>query len=176
MTQTREQFIPINGYEGLYEVSNLGTIKSLPKEWIIIGNNICKKKCLTLKQGIGNDGYKIVVLSKNRKRKTLAVHRIVWDHFGDRPRNGKKLQVDHKDENKINNNINNLQLLSCRENISKYHRHKKYSSEYIGVHWCSRDRIWIASISINCKRLNLGRFTNEINAHIAYQKALGELL
>ena len=109
-----EQFKPIKDYEGFYEVSNFGDIKSLKRKG-------CSKDRM-LKSFINGDGYKFIDLKKNGERKTEAIHRLVWDAFGDKPRNGHKLQVDHFDGNKLNNNIDNLQLLTNRENCSKGHQ------------------------------------------------------
>ena len=87
---------PIKGYEGLYEVSNFGRIKSLKfgKERILKGS---KDKY----------GYLQVVLSKNNKSKTFKVHRLVSEAFIPNPDN--LPQVNHKDENPSNNNVNNLE-------------------------------------------------------------------
>ena len=175
--QLIEQWKPIKDYEGLYEISNFGRVKSLAKEWVCGNHNSVRQKGITiLKHGTdGKRGYLKVVLAKNKTTMPCSIHILVWDHFGDRPRNGRKLQVDHKDSNNINNNIANLQLLTNRENTSKYHKTQKETSEYIGVHWNRGRNKWIAKIVIDEKSVHLGYFINEFNAHLAYQKALNKI-
>jgi len=87
----------IKGYEGLYQVSNLGRVKS-------------KRKILKAING----EYLKVGLSKNGIQKTLYVHRLVAETFlGEN-----KLQVNHKDEDKHNNNIENLEFVTHKENMN----------------------------------------------------------
>ena len=96
------------GYEGLYLVSNQGNIKSLPR------NGTCKQP-KNLKMHLGNRGYYVVTLSKNNIRKKFLVHRIVASAFIDNPKN--LPQINHKDGNKINNNIENLEWITPYDNI-----------------------------------------------------------
>ena len=87
----------IKGYEGLYEVSNLGRVKS-------------KRKILKPING----EYLKVGLSKNGIQKTLYVHRLVAETFLGKS----NLQVNHKDEDKHNNNIENLEFVTHKENMN----------------------------------------------------------
>jgi len=164
MEQLTEQIKPIKGYEGIYSISNYGYVISLKRYG-------CKKDRI-LKAGIDTNGYPYVMLCKNGKLKIFKLHILVWDYFGDRPRNGHILQVDHKDEDKLNPQIDNLQLLSQRENSSKSNLIRKNTSKYTGVNWHKQGKKWTAFIRINSKSKYLGSFTNEYNAHLAYQKAL----
>ena len=94
-----------------------------------------------------------------------------------KPRNGMILQIDHVIPDKTNNRIDNLQLLSQRENTSKgYIQNGKKTSQFTGISWHKQNKKWIAHIQINKKLKHLGYFTDEYNAHLVYQKALGELL
>jgi len=94
----------VNGFEGLYQISNFGKVKSLPRKW--------QPKEIILKPGKDKNGYFKVILHKNKIRYNKQVHILVFDNFGKSKRNGHKLQVDHFDENKQNNYIENLQLLT----------------------------------------------------------------
>ena len=85
---------------------------------------------------------------------------------------GHKIVVDHIDNNKLNNKLYNLQLITHRENISK---DKKGSSKYTGVCWHKIKNKWQSSIAINGKIKYLGIFTNEIEAAQAYQNELKKL-
>ena len=88
----------IQGYEGLYQVSNLGSVKSFPRS---------RTKGGIVTQHFDKKGYKIVVLSKRSEIKVFKVHRLVATAFIPNP---KKLpQVNHKDENKVNNSVDNLE-------------------------------------------------------------------
>ena len=92
----KEYWKPVVGYEGLYEVSNWGRVKSL---------KFGKEKIL--KQSKNNKGYCLVTLSKNGTHKHFQVHRLVALHFLPNPNN--LPQINHKDENKTNNNVDNLE-------------------------------------------------------------------
>lgn len=105
---TMEIYKDIEGYEGIYQVSNLGNVKSLNY------NRTSKEKIL--KPLNGKDGYLFVILSKQGKRKTHLVHRIVAQTFIDNPNN--LPQINHKDEDKTNNCINNLEFCDCQYNIN----------------------------------------------------------
>lgn len=103
----KEIWKPIIGYEGLYEVSNFGNVKSL--NW----RNTGVEKCLYLKKH--NKGYFQVELCKNKKRKMFLVHRIVAEAFLPNPL--KKTQINHKDYNRQNNNVENLEWCTVSENM-----------------------------------------------------------
>ena len=99
---------PIKGYEGLYEVSNLGRVKSL-------GNNKTKKDKI-LRSGIDSQGYPNIGLSKKGNRKTYNIHRIVAEAFIPNPEN--KRDIDHINNIKDDNRVENLRWCSHRENCN----------------------------------------------------------
>ena len=105
---------PIKGYEGLYEVSNEGNIKTLHKRY--------KNKSI-LKQSKGSRGYLLVTLNKNKKQTTKNVHRIVADAFLENPQN--LPCINHKDQDKTNNNVNNLEWCTYQYNNTYKDRLKK---------------------------------------------------
>ena len=157
MGQQREEFRSISGYEGLYEVSNFGNVKSLI-------NNKILKPCL------GSRGYYMVRVYKDNKGNTMSIHVLVAMAFLGHKPDGYKIVVDHIDNNKLNNHVSNLQLISNRENTSK--DKKNGTSKYTGVTWYNASNKWLAQIAINSKKKNLGLFETEDEAHEAYQKAL----
>ena len=113
----KEIWKDIPNYEGLYQASNLGNVRSLDHIRKNGKNN--NQKCLTkgriLKQAIQKEsGYAFVVLSKNGKTKGFRVHRLVAETFIKNPYNFRC--VNHKDENKQNNNVNNLEFCSHKYN------------------------------------------------------------
>jgi len=95
------------GYEGLYQVSNLGNVKSL-------GNEFSRKERL-LKLSFQSKGYLTVVLQKDAKRKMVLVHRLVAEHFI--PNIYNKPQINHINGIKTNNRIENIEWVSHRENL-----------------------------------------------------------
>lgn len=101
MTYSDEIWKDIVGYEGLYQVSNYGEIKSLRKN----------KK---IYQSINNAGYKVVSLYKNNKSIKKTVHRLVAIAFI--PNFNNLPQVNHIDGIKINNNLNNLEWCDNKYN------------------------------------------------------------
>ena len=126
----KEEFRDIVGYEGLYQVSNLGEIKSLPKTKVCINKNYSTKEKY-LKTTINNKGYKRVFLYKNKKAKVFYIHRVVAQAFIPNP--NKLIQVNHKDGNKQNNCIDNLEWISCSDNIKHAYNNglKKPHNKYI---------------------------------------------
>lgn len=106
----------ISNYEGLYQVSNLGNVRSL--DHIRINGKSEDRKCLQkgrmLKPAVQSIGYKFVVLSKNGKTKGYRVHRLVVETFIPNP-NGYEC-INHKDENKLNNNVENLEWCTISYN------------------------------------------------------------
>lgn len=104
MNTVNEEWKPIDGYEGLYEISNLGRVKSLKYN---------KEKIL--KPGKAR-GYLRVCLCRNGKSKMLSVHRLVAEAFIPNP---KRLpEINHKDEDKTNNVVGNLEFCSRRYNAN----------------------------------------------------------
>jgi len=100
----------IVGFEGRYQVSSLGRLKSLQ------GNSPSKRKEKILKLSLKNGYYK-TLLWKNSKATTILVHRIVAFAFLDNP-DGKP-NINHKDGNRANNTVENLEWCTQKENI--YH-------------------------------------------------------
>lgn len=176
MEQLIEKIKPIKGYEGLYSISNYGYVISEAKKWMS-GFGIRKKERTVLKASINRDGYLSVKLCKDGKTKNHMIHLLVYDHFGEGKRNSRILQVDHLNNDKLNPRIDNLQLLSCRANISKGHicRGKK-TSRYTGVYWNKNKNKWVSKIRINKIPVRLGCFTDEYEANLAYQKRLKEII
>ena len=104
----------IKGYEGLYQISNLGRVKSLIKFHNTKNNVGYFSKEHILKPGIRNE-YFMVCLVKNHKKKSISIHRLVAENFIKNPHN--KKQVNHIDGNKLNNKADNLEWCTNQENI-----------------------------------------------------------
>ena len=113
------KWLPIKNYEGFYEVSDTGLVRSVDR----ISRHKHFIKGRVLKSTPGGRGYLEVSLSKNDVKKTFSVHQLVANTFIDNTDN--KPQVNHKDENKLNNNVSNLEWVTCAENLSYGTRTKR---------------------------------------------------
>lgn len=114
-----EMWKDIPNYEGLYQVSNLGQIRSLDR--IVkdtTRDRFQKIKGKILKYCDNGKGYKLVYLNKNRKRKNYYVHRLVANVFLENPNN--LPEINHLDLNKNNNRIDNLEWCTGIENKRHY--------------------------------------------------------
>ena len=133
---------PIKGYEGLYEVSNLGRVKSL-KRWHHPRENILKNKFTT-------DGYYETALLKNGKYKYIRTHRIVAQTFI--PNEMNKKEVNHKDGNKLNNCVDNLEWVTSSEN--QKHAYKLGLQTVSGAAIINRKRIRCIDLNIEKESLS----------------------
>ena len=147
----KEYWKPVVGYEGLYMVSNWGRVKSIKfgKERI-------------LKPVTNSSGYLLVGLYKNNIEKKYSVHRLVAEAFIPNPYN--LPQVNHRDENKLNNNVDNLEWCTNEYNINYGTRTERYSKpvlqytldgEFVGE-WpsareCGRNGFNQGSVSACCR-------------------------
>ena len=108
---------PIIGYENLYKINNYGEVLSRRSNKILKPND----------NGIG---YFIIQLCKNGKRKNYLIHRLVAEHFLDNPNN--LPEVNHKDEDKSNNFVNNLEWCKHKYNMNykQLQKRQQISKEY----------------------------------------------
>lgn len=104
-----EKWRDIPGYEGFYQVSDLGNVRS------IRFNKIRNMKSWD------SHGYRAVELCMNNNRYTVGIHRLVALTFIPNPEN--KPEVNHKDRNKSNNNVENLEWVTQSENVAHAYRH-----------------------------------------------------
>ena len=155
----------IEGYSGLYQVSNIGRVKSLrfSKERILKQSPTGPKRLQ----------YYAVNLCEYGEHKMYIIHRLVAVYFVPNP--GKKLMVNHIDNDQKNNRYTNLEWCTPRENMTHGYTFKKTSSKYTGVYWYKYSNKWKASIHINGKAKHIGTFTSEIEASNAYQTELNKI-
>lgn len=165
----------IPGYEGRYQVSNLGNVKSLSRViYDVNGIRISSRKSKIIKCYLTNDNYKRIGLSKQNKQKHIYIHQLVAMAFlNHKPDGTQKLVVDHINNNKLDNRLENLQVITNRENSRRVQG--SYTSNYKGVSWDKSKNKWVAQIQINGKRCFLGRFDNELEASQVYQNKMENL-
>lgn len=118
-----EIWLPVKGYEGYYEVSNLGRVRGLDRIILDKGGRHQVKKGVVLKPRPDRQGYITVALSIGRKYKTQLVHRLVAEAFIPNPDN--LPQINHKDECKSNNTVDNLEWCTARYNCNYGDRNRK---------------------------------------------------
>ena len=184
----------INGYEGLYQVSSHGRVRSLDhfapyklnggglkkvkgkiKALNKIYKDASKSKHKTSEQ-LQNDYYLNVGLCNGKgngegKQKSYEVQVLVAKAFIPNPDN--KPQINHKNGIRYDNRVDNLEWVTVRENNT--HKNvflKKGTSKYTGVSWFAHLKKWKAQIGINGKVKILGCFASEEEASMAYKTAL----
>ena len=161
MTNINEFWVKIKDYEGLYEVSNFGRIRSF------------KRKNPKILKSFKPSGRVQVSLSKNGTIKHYLIHRLVISSFIEPPKYN--YDVDHIDGNCFNNNLLNLRYCNRRENITYYREKQASSSKYVGVSWSKLRKKWVSYIRINNSLINLGFSDSEEEASEFYKKALEKL-
>ena len=164
-----EIWLDIPNYNGLYQISNYGKVKSFSKSNLYRDSNsiiLKPERCR---------GYLIVTLCVHGKRKNFPVHMLVAIAFLKHiPDGTNKVVINHIDGNKLNNHISNLELVSNRYNTADGYIRKGTSSIYTGVSWDKKNKKWRSQIQINKKKILLGLFNTELEASDAYSIKLKE--
>lgn len=178
----------IKGYEGLYQVSNYGNVKSLEK--INCTNKKYLSLCYLRKERIlkpikNYRGALRVILAINGKKSAFYIHRLVANAFIPNPDN--LPQVNHKDENVKNNKVDNLEWCTAQYNsnygnrnnkilkhikkpILQYNLDGKFIKEYESITQASKEtKIPISSISANCCKQR-----DKTNGYVFKFKFLGD--
>lgn len=168
----QEVWKDILGYEGLYQVSNIGRVKSIERFRLNRWGTQTKVNEKVLSSSITTNGYLTVKLYKHSVGKTFPIHVLVAIAFLNHIPDGHNIVVDHKDNDRTNNCKHNLQLITHRENSSK---DAIGTSQYTGVSWNKEKRKWRSYIQVKSIRKHLGYFDTEIEAAKAYQEELSKI-
>lgn len=170
-----EVWVPVLNYEGLYEVSNYGRVRSLD-------NLIAKpryseyiRKGRVLQQTLSNGYPQVTLYRGTNHKKPTPVHLISFYSFNTHIIKSDNYEVDHIDNNPMNTMLSNFQLLTSRENSAKRSFQKTKTSKYTGVSWDKQRNKWFAHIRYKNKTIGLGRHLSEYDAHLAYQAKLIEI-
>ena len=154
-----EQYKIINGFSN-YEISNFGNVRNI-------------KTGKILKQCFNNSGYKMVNIMDEGKQSAKQIHRLIAMMFIPNPNN--KTTIDHIDNDKANNNINNLRWVTQQENSSNRSLSKKNTSGNKGVCFNKKLNKWQAQIMYKNIIKHLGLFDNKEDAIIARVNKANEL-
>lgn len=133
---------PIKGFEGFYEVSNYGNVRSL--------NYHRENRTCILKQKKTRDGYLETTLFKNGKPQFVRTHRIVAGAFCENPQG--KLEVNHIDGNKLNNRADNLEWVTSSEN--QKHAYKMGLQTISGGALLNRKKVKCIELDITAESLH----------------------
>ena len=117
---------------------------------------------------LGKRGYIDIGIDGKRYK----AHRLAWLYvYGEFPSN--KFQIDHIDGNKTNNTIEDLRVVTASQNLQNIKNAKSHNatSKVLGVSWFKRDKTWQVEISVNKKKLYLGRYSDLEEAKYVYLSA-----
>jgi len=161
----------VKGFKG-YEINRKGIVKSVDRVTIKSNGVALNLKGRVLKQTKDTHGYLFVNLSLNGKVTNIKTHKLMALTFLNHiPKKG--IVIDHIDNNPLNNNIENLQIISHRENLSK--DKKGGTSKYVGVSFIEKIKKYMASIQYGGKNYSLGTFNCETSAALTYQHKLKQI-
>jgi len=161
----------IKGFEGIYEISNFGRVKSLR----VKGSYKLTSSVSKIINPVNiTGGYLGVRLHNNGVVKKYRIHVLVANHFLENHFNYK--YVNHLNENPADNHFKNLEFVNHRENVTYSKNKKNYTSNLVGVSFNKLNikNKWRSQIGINGKCKHIGCFSSEQEAHNAYLKALNQ--
>ncbi len=175
MENTKWYPVYYNGLETNFEVTKCGRVKRIKKDWLISTRRKFKIGEIDFSElKIHPAGYQRIGINvKGKKTPTVFVHQLVAAVFLGYKWNGHKLVVDHIDSNKLNNHLNNLKLITQRENNSKERTLK--SGLPVGVYFHKVSKKYVSQIIINNKVVYLGIYKTIEEASKAYQNKLKEI-
>jgi HNH endonuclease/NUMOD4 motif len=166
----------IPGYEGLYAVTEDGRVWSYPKEWPSGNGATGKHDGKWLKPAVNSCAYLSLIICKDKKQISKLAHRLVAETYIPNPVN--LPEINHKDGNKLNNHIDNLEWCSRQENVNLSILNRlsapNKSSDYNGVYWHKATSKWMCRIKIKGGMKYLGIFQDEIESAKAWDKFLDE--
>ena len=151
-----EEWRDIEGYEGLYQVSNLGNVKSLDRYIPYSNGKLVFYKGKILKPILDKYGYNTVNLHKFINREQKKVHRLVAEAFISNPDN--LPLINHKDENKENNCVDNLEWCDTNYNNNYGSRNEKISVSNTNHHLRSKQ---VAQYTLDGELVKIWPSTNE---------------
>lgn len=169
----REEWWDIPGYEGSYQASTHGRIRSVNRRVVRRDSKVKHFTSRILTPRVGRNKTLYVVLSVQGLCLNHPVHRLIASTFlGPRP---SASDIDHIDGDQANNAPNNLRYCSRSQNMQNQKPRTCGTSRFKGVNWDRSRHLWLARICNNGHQQNLGRFKSERQAAAAYNKAAKEI-
>lgn len=166
-----EEWRPVPGYEGYYEVSNAGNIRSVER-YVKAGDHLALIKSQEMKQHVGTNGYPIFGARKDGTHKHLSVHRCVAEAFIENPYNNPT--VNHIDGDKNNNDVSNLEWVTYSENLLHAYRnalrHSTAGRKQEKFHCANippKDELIAVLIEVDCNLSEVGRIYNVTSTAVA---------
>jgi len=176
MNKGMEEWKDIPGYEGYYQASDLGRVRSLDRT-VVTSNGRKRFFKGRIIKGCVNKGYRQTTLRINGVGRSFSFSQIVAMTFLCHEPNGNTLIVDHINGDKSDDRAKNLRIVTHRANTTTCFRSDKgsFRSEYVGVDWNQNTSKWFARIEHNKVKTYLGYYNTEIEASNAYQLALSKI-
>jgi hypothetical protein len=160
-----EEWRPVVGFEGYYEVSNLGRVRSVTRV-SRNGNGPCTKRGCLMKQSRNSAGYLAVQLSRDGVRVSKTVSSLIGAAFL-----GAAEEVDHRNRQRDDNRLENLRPATTRQNAANTGPRRRNKSGYKGVSPFKTRDCWRAVIFVDGKQKHLGYFDDPIDAARCYDAA-----
>jgi len=166
----------IPNYEGYYQASNIGRIRSLDRT-VTFSNGYDRFYKGRIIEGTVNKGYRRATLCINGIGRNFKFSQLVAMAFLGHEPSGMDLVVDHINGEKSDDRVENLRIVTNRANSTTCFRSNKgsFSSEYVGVNWSKSKSKWQVGIQYKGVRVHLGYYDTEIEASNAYQLALSKI-
>jgi len=166
----------VPNYEGYYQASNIGRVRSLDRT-VVDSRGVKRLYKGRIIKGSVDKGYRKTTLVKDNVGRTYRFSQLVAMAFLDHKPNGHALVVDHINGVKTDDRVENLRIVSHRANTSTCFRsnEESFSSGYVGVNWDKKSSKWKAQIQHNGINTPLGYYNTEIEASTAYREALSKV-
>lgn len=172
----KEIWKDILGYEGHYQASNLGRVRSVDRGVFTKNGQYRMYKGKVLRGGISS-GYQSTALCKEGAYRVFKNSQLVSMAFLNHEPNGSKMVVDHINGDISDDRLSNLRVVTQRENLSSCFRSdkKSLSSKYVGVSFFKKIKKWASQINYKGENVRIGYFKTELEASNAYQLALSKV-
>lgn len=153
------------GQETNVQVNKKGDVRKVPKDWMK-----CKRPIYLAKKQISEGYFKISVLVKDYGMIGIRLHQVLAAVFLGHEINGHEYVIDHKNENKLDNRLSNLRIVSNRENSTKTFKHKNKKLGYR-----KNGNGYMSRICYKSNQVYLGTYKTKKEASAAYQEALRKI-
>lgn len=142
-----EEYRPISNFPN-YEVSNLGNVRNKKR------GNVLKPRVIVKKYGY--KVYDVSITHTDGKQKHGRIHRLVAEAFIPNPEN--LLEIDHIDQNSLNNRVDNLRWVTRTENVLNTKIRSDNKSGHRGIYFSSHRKKWIYAFEVKGKKTTVGQF------------------